>query len=73
MQILLWLVPPFFAAVIAMIWVAWVSREGRGEVHPDEAMRLLGNALEKEPTYAERHLPPPRERSTGVAVRKNAS
>ena len=73
MQILLWLVPPFVAAVLAMIWVAWMSREGRGEVHPDEAMRLLGNALEKEHRYADAHVAPPRERSTGVAVRRVGS
>lgn len=73
MQILLWLVPPFLAALVAMIWVAWVSRQGRGQVHPDEAMRLLGNALEKDPVHTERLLAPARERSTGVAVRKRTA
>lgn len=73
MEILLWLVPPFVCAVMAMIWVAWVSREGRGEVDPDERVRLLGTALEREPRHTERVVAGERERSTGVAVRRVGS
>ncbi|WP_460714982.1 hypothetical protein [Nocardioides dilutus] len=74
MEILLWLVPPAVVTVLAMAWVAWAGREGRGEVDRDEAVRRLEVALEKDPP-ALRRTPqapprPPRERSTGVAVRR---
>jgi hypothetical protein len=73
MEILLWLVPPFVCAVMAMIWVAWVSRDGRGEVDADERVRLLGAALEREPASLTRVAASERERSTGVAVRRVGS
>lgn len=69
MEILLWLVPPLVVAVLAMAWVGWVSRE-RGEIDPDERVRLLGAALDKEPRHADPRPVTTRERSTGVAVRK---
>ena len=65
MEILLWLVPPFVAAVLAMAWVGWVSRE-RGEVDRDEALQVLGTALDKEPRHTERRPAQARERSTGL-------
>ena len=73
MEILLWLVPPVLVTVVAMAWVGWVGREGRGEVDREEAVRRLGAALDR---YAEEsrqrpaRLPRRRERSTGVAVRR---
>lgn len=72
MEILLWLVPPAVVTVVAMLWVAWLGREGRGEVDREEAVRRMGEALGRPPRsrVVVRH---PRERSTGVAVRKNAS
>lgn len=73
MEILLWLVPPFVCAVLAMIWVAWVSREGHGEIDHDERVRLLGSALEREPRRFETPVAPTAERSTGVAVRRVGS
>lgn len=79
MEILLWLVPPAVVTGLAMVWVAWLGREGRGEVSREEAVRRLGAALERQgrrrrrrelPGYA---VPPrARERSTGVAVRTAA-
>lgn len=69
MEILLWLVPPFVVAVLAMLWVGWVSRE-RGEVDRDEAVLRLGAALEREPRVAHRPSATAPERSTGVAVRR---
>lgn len=72
-MILLWLVPPVVVTVVAMAWVAWLGREGRGEVDRDVAVRRLGEALQREPRR--RRTPgyaapvPPRDRSTGVAVR----
>jgi hypothetical protein len=72
-EILLWLVPSVVVTVVAMLWVAWAGREGRGEVDRDVAVRRLAAALEPDPRrrrapgYA---VPPPaRDRSTGVAVR----
>ena len=72
MEILLWLVPPAVVTVLAMLWVAWLGREGRGEVDREVAVRRLGEALSKEPRpaaqrYAARQ--PLRDRSTGIAVR----
>jgi len=71
-EILLWLVPPAVVTVLAMLWVAWLGREGRGEVDREVAVRRLGEALSKEPRpaaqrYAARQ--PLRDRSTGIAVR----
>lgn len=68
MEILLWLVPPAVVTVVAMVWVAWIGREGRGEVDRETAVRRMGEALGREPgvrTVVHR----PHERSTGVAVR----
>lgn len=74
-EILLWLVPPVVVTVVAMAWVGWLGREGRGEVDRDEAVRRLGAALDR---YAERERPQQvmgrltrrRQRSTGVALRR---
>ena len=69
-EILLWLVPPIVVTVVAMVWVTWLGREGRGEVDPDVAAARLAGALEQglTPRYARRAAPAP-HRSTGVAVR----
>ncbi|MBO0842424.1 MAG: hypothetical protein J2O46_04505 [Nocardioides sp.] len=75
MDILLWLVPAAVVTVLSMLWVAFVSREGR-TLDPDEAVRRLGAALEREtrrrrkkplPGYA---APRPREEPTStIAIR----
>ena len=70
MQILLWLVPPVVVTLVAMAWVGWVGREGRGEVDRDEAVRRLGAALDQEQPKPPARLPRRRERSTGVALRR---
>lgn len=70
MEILLWLVPPAVVTVVAMVWVGWLGREGRGAVDREVAVRRLGQALEKQPRaprYAADN--PARDRSTGIAVR----
>lgn len=72
MEILLWLVPPAAVTVLAMLWVGWLGRSGRGAVDREVAVRRLGEALSKEPRpaaqrYAARQ--PLRDRSTGIAVR----
>jgi hypothetical protein len=69
-QILLWLVPPVVVTLVAMAWVGWVGREGRGEVDREEALRRLGAALERPVRSGPGRVPRRRERSTGVAVRR---
>ena len=70
MEILLWLVPAAVVTVVAMLWVGWVSRDGRGEVDRDVAVQRLGKALAKElPAGTRRTSAPARDRSTGIAVR----
>jgi len=69
-EILLWLVPPVVVTFVAMAWVGWVGREGRGEVDREERVRRLGAALEREQAPRPARLPRRRERSTGVALRR---
>jgi hypothetical protein len=69
-EILLWLVPSVLVTVAAMLWVSWISRDGRGEVDRDVAVERLGKALAKElPTGHRPTVAHPRDRSTGIAVR----
>jgi hypothetical protein len=69
-EILLWLVPPVLVTLVAMAWVGWVGREGRGEVDREEAVRRLGEALDRPQPARPARLPLRRDRSTGVAVRR---
>ncbi|HWJ65830.1 MAG TPA: hypothetical protein VNT31_04055 [Nocardioides sp.] len=75
MEILLWLVPAAVATLVAMVWVAWWGREGRGEVDRETAARRLGEALSRErdrrPGYAAPQREP--ERPSGVALRPSRS
>jgi hypothetical protein len=69
-EILLWLVPAAVVTVVAMAWVSWIGRDGRGEVDRDVAVERLGRALAKElPAGTRRTGPAVRDRSTGIAVR----
>jgi hypothetical protein len=71
-QILWWLAPPVVATVLAMLWVSYLGRVGRGQVDREVAVRRLGAAIAR-PTRAPRRTSPlregPLERGTGVAVR----
>ncbi|WP_367650114.1 hypothetical protein [Nocardioides sp. zg-1230] len=70
MEILLWLVPSGVVALVAMAWVSWAGRDGRGEVDRDVAVERLGKAIAKElPAGTRRTSAPVRDRSTGIAVR----
>ena len=75
MEILLWLVPSAVVTVGAMLWVAWLGRDGRGEIDRDVAVRRLAGALEGESRRGRRPAPgyaapqPERDRSSGIAVR----
>ena len=74
MEILLWLVPAAVVTAVAMLWVGWVSRDGRGEVDRDVAVQRLGKALAKElPAGTRRTAAPARDRSTGIAVRPSSA
>ena len=69
-EILYWLVPPVVVTLVAMLWVTWLGREGRGEVDRDVAVRRLAEAMQKETPAHSHHRPTPvRDRSTGIAVR----
>ena len=75
MQILWWLAPPVVATALAMGWVTWLGRAGRGQVDPDVAVRRLGDAMSRtarvsRPTAARPVVP--EERGTGVAVRPSS-
>jgi len=74
-QILWWLAPPVVATVLAMIWVAWLGRDGRGQVDREVAVRRLGEAMAR-PARSARATPTrvrgPGERSSGVAVRPSS-
>jgi len=69
-DILLWLVPSGVVTILAMLWVGWLGRERR-PVDRDEAVSRMGRALSRDlPGHVQRRVPaPPRDRSTGVAVR----
>jgi hypothetical protein len=72
-EILLWLVPPAVVTLLAMAWVSWLGREGRGEVDRDEAVRRMGKALGKDHPGARYPRPvAARDRSTGIAVRPSS-
>ncbi len=74
MEILLWLVPPAVVTVLAMLWVSWLGRAGRGEVDREEAVRRLARAMGKEhPVVGQPRPAPVRDRSTGIAVRPSAT
>ncbi len=70
MEILLWLVPTGVVTAVAMLWVAWLGREGRGEVDRDVAVERLAAAMQKDHAAARTPRPAaPADRSTGIAVR----
>jgi hypothetical protein len=75
-EILWWLAPPVVATVLAMLWVSWLGREGRGEVDREVAVRRLGDAMAKptriSPRATPTRAPGPGDRSTGVAVRPSS-
>jgi hypothetical protein len=55
-----------------MAWVGWLGRAGRGQVSRDEALRRMGAVLDREPAVSHTVVRPPREASTGVALRRRA-
>jgi hypothetical protein len=73
-EILLWLVPPAVVTVLAMAWVSWLGREGRGEVDREEAVRRMSKAMARDNPGLRRSRPESVvDRSTGIAVRPSQS
>ena len=75
MEILWWLAPPVVATGLAMVWVSWLGRAGRGQVDPEVAVRRLGDAMARPtrvPRAAAAAAERPEERGTGVAVRPSS-
>jgi hypothetical protein len=70
-EILLWLVPSVVATCLAMAWVSWVGRERPERESTAEEQERMARALER-PLPGEAPRARPRERSTGVAVRRTA-
>lgn len=68
-EILWWLAPSLVVAALAMCWVGWLGREGRGEVDPEVALARLARAMERDHATPDRPAARERDRSTGVAVR----
>ncbi len=79
-MVLLWLAPTLVVTLVAMLWVSWAGREGRGEVDREVALRRMERVLDPAPRRGlarlARRRPVPsyvapvrRERSTGLAVR----
>jgi hypothetical protein len=70
MEILWWLVPPVVVTLLAMVWVSWLGRSGRGEVDREVAAARFAAAMRREhPGLGSRAPAPVRDRSTGIAVR----
>ena len=72
MEILWWLAPPVVVTVLAMLWVSWLARDGRGQIDREVAIERLAKAMRKEHPGMSRPRPSasgPRDRSTGIAVR----
>ena len=64
MQILWWLAPPAVATVLAMVWVAWLGRAGRGRIDREVAVRrqtVVGEVGHHPLPGGGAHLPTPLE------------
>jgi hypothetical protein len=77
--ILLWLLPPVVVTGVAMAWVGWVGRSRpapteRSEAARERARQRFAEAIQREhPGAGTTPVSRPRERSTGVAVRRRSA
>jgi hypothetical protein len=69
-EILLWLLPAVVATCAAMAWVGWVGRERPERERSEADLERFARALMR-PVPEERPRPRQRERSTGVAQRRD--
>ncbi|MGN6161630.1 MAG: hypothetical protein ACTHOG_07990 [Marmoricola sp.] len=75
MAILFWLLPALVVACAASAWAAWMGRGRphlleRGEEAQARAQQRMADALAKPHIVSTQTAALPRERSTGVAVRR---
>jgi len=69
-EILLWLLPSVVLTCAAMAWVSWVGRDRPERKRSDAEQERFAQAVMR-PVPGEARRPRPRERSTGVAVRRD--
>ena len=74
MEILLWWLPPAVVTLVAMLWVSWLGRArdlspDRSEAAQERFAAAILRDLPPEVTSRTNVPRPPRERSTGIAVR----
>jgi len=69
-EILLWLLPAAVATCAAMAWVSWVGRERPERERSVAEQERFAQAIMR-PIPDERRRPRQRERSTGVAQRRD--
>ena len=70
MEILLWLVPAVLATCAAMAWVSWVGRERPERERSAAEQERFAEAIMR-PIPEDHRRPRQRERSTGVALRRD--
>jgi hypothetical protein len=68
-EILLWLLPTVVVTCAAMAWVSWIGRERPERARSEAEQERFAQAIMR-PIPDERR-PRQRERSTGVAVRRD--
>ena len=70
MEILLWLLPAALVTAAAMAWVGWVGRDRPEREWSQADQERFARAVMR-PIPDERRRPRQRERSTGVALRRD--
>jgi hypothetical protein len=72
-EILLWLLPAALVTGLAMLWAGWVGRDRPERALTEAEQDRFAEAILRPLPPAARNRPRPRERSTGVAVRRTAA
>ncbi len=72
MEILLWLVPAAVTTGFAMAWAGWIGRQRPERARTEADQERFAEAILRPLPPAARNRPRPRERSTGVAVRRSS-
>ena len=72
MEILLWLLPAALITGVAMVWAGWIGRERPERARTEAEQDRFAEAILRPLPPAARNRPRPRERSTGVAVRRTS-
>jgi len=70
-EILLWLLPAAVLTGLAMLWAGWVGRQRPERARTEAEAERFAEAILRPLPPATRSRPRPRERSTGVAVRRS--